>query len=98
MASLTEPFAIKGTAATLQTIVVEEVIVAGTMVGVGMPANTNLHLSIPPLFTKFSPRRVVIHPPLAVSTDGDRLISVLEIMATLAEDRHPDAPDSADDH
>ena len=98
MASLTEPFAIIGTAATLQTIVVEEVTMAGTTVGVGIPANMNLHLSIPPLSTKFSPRSVVIHPPLAVSIEGDKLVRMLEIMAMLAEDRHPVVLDSAVAH
>ena len=88
----------KGIAATLHTKVVEDVIVAGTMVGVGIPANMNLHLSIPPLFTKFSPRRVVIHPPLAVSIDGDKLISTLEMMTNPAEDCHPVELDSAVAH
>ena len=76
-------------------MVVDEVTVAGTMVGVGIPANTNLHFSIPPLLTKFSPRRVVNHPPLAVSIDGDKLVNTLEIMTNPAEDRHPVGLDSA---
>jgi len=79
-------------------MVVEDVTMAGTMVGVGMPANMNLHLSIPPLLTKFSPRRVVIHPPLAVSIDGDKLVNTFEIMTNPAEDRHPVRLDSAVAH
>ena len=79
-------------------MVVEDVTEAGTTVGVGIPEKINLHRSIPPLLTKFSPRRVVIHPPLALSIDGDKLVRTFEIIANPAENRHPVGLDSATAH